>query len=99
MEKIDRYSCGAGDGMYDNKEGYYVKYEDHKKVVDGLMLIINLGDIGNVRLSLTELIRLTELAVQGYEDAGESEGVYFGLNESEIEEYKILFKKYKGNEA
>ena len=56
-------------------------------------------NIANVRLSLTELIRLTELAVQGFEEAGESEGVYFGLDDGEIEEYKILFKKYKGDEA
>lgn len=62
MEKIERYSCGAGDGMYDNKDGYYVKYEDYKKVFDELKQIKNHGDIGDVSISSISHVEIDKWA-------------------------------------
>ena len=39
MEKIDRFNCGNGEGMFDNKQGDWVYYEDHKKIVEELEAI------------------------------------------------------------
>lgn len=33
-EKVERYSCGAGDGMFDNPEGYWVQYSDYQHLKD-----------------------------------------------------------------
>ena len=32
--KIDRYSCGNGEGMYDDKKGSYCLYSDVQKIID-----------------------------------------------------------------
>jgi hypothetical protein len=34
MENVTRYTCGAGDGMFESKEGYYVDYTDYKVLLD-----------------------------------------------------------------
>ncbi len=34
MENVTRYTCGAGDGMFESKEGYYVDYSDYKDLLD-----------------------------------------------------------------
>ncbi len=34
MENVTRYTCGAGDGMFESKEGYYVDYADYKILLD-----------------------------------------------------------------
>ena len=34
MEKINRYDCGNGDGMFDDDTGYWVTYEDYKSLLD-----------------------------------------------------------------
>ncbi len=34
MKNIQRYSCGNGEGMFDEKEGYWVTYEDYKNLLD-----------------------------------------------------------------
>lgn len=37
MTAIDRYTCGAGDGMFnDNRNGYWVTYKDHVKEIEQL---------------------------------------------------------------
>ncbi|MGK2861887.1 MAG: hypothetical protein ACSLE0_08130 [Chitinophagaceae bacterium] len=35
---IKRYSCGNGDGMFENKKGSYVEYEECMKVINKLIL-------------------------------------------------------------
>jgi hypothetical protein len=37
MAKIERLICGNGDGMFEDKKGVYVTYDDHKKMVNGLL--------------------------------------------------------------
>jgi hypothetical protein len=34
MEQINRYGCGNGEGMFDDKEGYWVTHEDYKQLLD-----------------------------------------------------------------
>jgi len=34
MKNVKRYHCGAGDGMYESKEGYYVDYADYKDLLE-----------------------------------------------------------------
>ena len=28
MKKVERYTCGNGEGMFDDEKGYWVTYED-----------------------------------------------------------------------
>jgi hypothetical protein len=34
MEKLIRYHCGGGDGMYESKEGHYVDYSDYNDLLE-----------------------------------------------------------------
>ena len=34
MKNINRYGCGNGEGMFDDKEGYWVTHEDYKQLLD-----------------------------------------------------------------
>lgn len=34
--KINRFTCGNGEGMFENKKGYWVSYEDHLKALKEL---------------------------------------------------------------
>jgi hypothetical protein len=34
MKNVNRYDCGNGEGMFDNKTGYWVTHEDYKKLLD-----------------------------------------------------------------
>jgi hypothetical protein len=34
MSKISRYTCGNGDGMFDNEEGHWVTHEDHLRLLN-----------------------------------------------------------------
>lgn len=36
MEEPKRYSCGNGEGMFDNKKGYWITYEEHKNIINEL---------------------------------------------------------------
>jgi hypothetical protein len=37
LKKIERLICGNGEGMFEDKKGYYVTYKEHKKMIDGLL--------------------------------------------------------------
>ena len=37
VKKIERLICGNGDGMFTDSKGSYVSYDDHKKMIDGLL--------------------------------------------------------------
>ena len=34
MKNVNRYDCGNGEGMFDNKTGYWVTHEDYKLLLD-----------------------------------------------------------------
>ena len=34
MKKVERYTCGNGEGMFDDEKGYWVTYEDYKALLD-----------------------------------------------------------------
>ena len=34
MKNVNRYDCGNGEGMFDDKTGYWVAYEDYKLLLD-----------------------------------------------------------------
>ena len=34
MENVNRYDCGNGEGMFDDKTGYWVTHEDYKLLFD-----------------------------------------------------------------
>ena len=34
MKNINRYGCGNGEGMFNDKEGYWVTHEDYKQLLD-----------------------------------------------------------------
>lgn len=37
MKKLKRYSCGNGEGMFqDNKNGQWIEYSEHKDIVEKL---------------------------------------------------------------
>jgi len=36
MEEPKRYSCGNGEGMFDDKKGYWISYKEHQEIVNKL---------------------------------------------------------------
>lgn len=36
MKEPKRYSCGNGEGMFDNEKGYWVSYKEHLEIVNKL---------------------------------------------------------------
>jgi hypothetical protein len=52
MEKVKRYTCGAGDGMFDDKKGYYVEYSDYKILLDKYNQALLQYDVSNRREQL-----------------------------------------------
>jgi hypothetical protein len=48
MQKIKKYSCGNGDGMFEDEEnGNWIEYLEHKKINDKLGLIHDIVDKQN----------------------------------------------------
>lgn len=48
MQKIKKYSCGNGDGMFeDNENGNWIEYLEYKKINDKLGLIHDIADKQN----------------------------------------------------
>ena len=37
MEEPKRYSCGNGEGMFDNENGYWISYKEHLIIVNKLL--------------------------------------------------------------
>lgn len=41
MKKPKRYTCGNGEGMFDDKKGCWITYEEHIEIVNKLKKAIN----------------------------------------------------------
>lgn len=41
MKQPKRYTCGNGEGMFDDKKGYWITYEEHLEIVNKLKEDIN----------------------------------------------------------
>lgn len=41
INKVERYTCGNGEGMFDDKKGYWVTYEDYKDLLDKYKILVN----------------------------------------------------------
>lgn len=45
MDNVKRYECGNGEGMFDNKKGYWVAYEDYNQLLDKYTKLMAKSDI------------------------------------------------------
>lgn len=34
MANVTRYTCGSGDGMFENPEGYWIEHSKHQEILD-----------------------------------------------------------------
>lgn len=41
MTNVTRYTCGAGDGMFEEKKGNWVAWEDYQKLNNELQQLLN----------------------------------------------------------
>ena len=43
-EKVERYTCGNGEGMFDDKKGYWVTYGAYKDLLDKYETLVKESD-------------------------------------------------------
>ena len=70
MKKVQRYSCGNGEGMFDSKKGYWVTHEDYKNLLDKyneLKQVKNNGVLDDVNTPLKDIVfkLANKLAIDG----------------------------------
>ncbi len=43
MKEPKRYDCGNGEGMFDDKKGDWISYEEHKEIVNKLLCLTDVS--------------------------------------------------------
>lgn len=66
MKEPKRYYCGNGEGMFEDKNGHWVEYSEHKAIVDALTKQLRKHDVNG---SLPSLDDATKVAVRISEEA------------------------------
>lgn len=84
MEKVTRYTCGAGDGMFTDKEGHYVDYADYKNLLDKHNQTVEQNG---------SLLKRAIDALDDYLNAGCKE-----TRKQAAENAKVIYKEYHGVE-
>lgn len=60
MKKAIQYTCGSGDGMFENKKGCYVETSEYNKLLEYKEKLFDIAYINCKGLSHDELMELTE---------------------------------------
>jgi hypothetical protein len=70
MKEAKRYTCGSGDGMFDDNKGYYVEYSDYKILLDKYNQALSQNDVvGQSEQLRSEVFTLAnKLALNGHGD-------------------------------
>jgi hypothetical protein len=49
---MKRYTCGNGEGMFETKNGHWIEYSEHEKIVNDLKKQLELTAVGCQRVQL-----------------------------------------------
>lgn len=93
MKNINRYGCGNGEGMFDDKEGYWVTHEDYKQLLDKCEKLALTIPVVVKSLKDKEAPTLKDAFVAGYK----KRALMSGLKYDEVSELNAItnFKCWK----
>lgn len=100
MKKVQRYSCGNGEGMFDSKKGYWVTHEDYKNLLDKyneLKQVKNNGVLDDVINLFPSYDEALEEAQKTYLSKHVSEGVELYEEKAFMKGCNFIAQKVIGN--
>lgn len=64
MKNVSRYSCGNGEGMFYDKKGYWIEYDEYKKLLDKYNSALTIPIVSGSADYWSERCKLAETCIE-----------------------------------